>query len=130
MFHLLPDLLLSSASIAKEEFYQRRLHGLITDFLTLMPLKIKELRNRADDAARNKMMHEQEGIQYTVPLLGQHFQHLLNTIPRLYKGDPLRLSLGENYWLPTDGTGGGGGAGADSSSRHERHCSAKQVSRS
>ncbi len=45
-----------------------------------MPLKIKELRNRADDAARNKMMHEQEGIQYNIPPAGQHFQQLLLTV--------------------------------------------------
>ena len=59
VFHLLPVYLLAHPSVAKEEFYQRRLHALITDFIVLMPLKVKELRNRADDAARNSLMHEQ-----------------------------------------------------------------------
>ena len=45
---------------------------------------MKELRNRADDAARNKMMHEHEGVHYNVPLMGQHFENLLNCIARLY----------------------------------------------
>ena len=71
VFHSLPDLLLSA--VGGEEFYLRRLHSLLTDFLALMPLRIKELRNRADEAARNKLMHEQEGIVYTVPAAGQAF---------------------------------------------------------
>ena len=50
------------------QFYLRRFHGLVTDVLVQMPLKVKELRNRADDAARNKLMHEQEGVQFNVPL--------------------------------------------------------------
>jgi len=119
VFHVMPELLLAAPSVAKEEFYQRRLHVLVTDFLTLMPLKIKELRNRADDAARNKMMHEQEGIQYNVPLVGQHFQHLLYTIPKLYAKDTLDLRLGENYWCPTDGVSG---------ATDTRNCPTKQVS--
>ena len=48
VFHSLPGLILSAAAFAKEEFYQRRLHTIITDFLTLMPLKIKKLLNCAD----------------------------------------------------------------------------------
>jgi len=122
VFHVLPDLIFSSPAFAREEFYQRRLHALTTDFINLMPLKIKELRNRADDAARNKMMHEQEGIQYSVPLVGQHFQQLLVSIAHLYAGDSLDLGLAEAYWFAAD-TGGGLGVGSDS-----RHCPAKQIS--
>ena len=114
VFHILPQLVFSAPSFAKEEFYQRRMHTIITDFLTLMPLKIKELRNRADDSARNAVMHEQEGIQYTVPLGGQHFSQLLVTISSLYTGDPLDLGLADSYWCSTDA--------ADT-----RHCPAKQV---
>jgi len=35
-----------------QEFHVRRLHCLLTDFIVLMPLKLKELRNRADETAR------------------------------------------------------------------------------
>ena len=42
--------------------------------------KVKELRNRADESARNKLMHEQEGVQFTVPLAGQHFENLLTAL--------------------------------------------------
>jgi len=117
VFHHLPSLVLSSPSFQKEEFYQRRLHTVVTDFLTLMPLKIKELRNRADDSARNALMHEQEGIQYTVPLSGQHFAQILATVSHLYQGDKLDLILADLYWCPTESSGA-----ADL-----RHCPAKQV---
>ena len=85
VFHWLPQLLLSSPAVRREEFYLRRLHAVLTDFLALMPLKVKELRNRADDAARNQLMHEQEGIQYSVPLQGQHFSQLLASLASLYR---------------------------------------------
>ena len=102
VFHNLPPLLLNSPCVREQEFYLRRLHALLTDFLALMPLKVKELRNRADDAARNACMHEQEGIQYTVPPAGQHFPQLLASLAELYKGDPLKLNLSGMYWAPTE----------------------------
>ena len=115
VFHQIPSLVFSAEPFKKEEFYQRRLHTIMTDFLTLMPLKIKELRNRADDSARNAVMHEQEGIQYNVPLAGQHFSQILITVSQLYANDPLELSLADVYWCSTDLS-------------DSRHCPAKQVS--
>ena len=47
VFHWLSKSILLSPSIAKEEFYLRRFHALLTDVLVQMPLKVKELRNRA-----------------------------------------------------------------------------------
>lgn len=78
------------------------------------PLQVKELRNRADDAARNQLMHEQEGIQYSVPPAGQHFPLLLQAVAALYRGDPGRLALSALYWAPAD-------------SEQGRHCSSRQV---
>ena len=52
LFHLLPHVILENPAASREEFYMRRFHQLVTDFIVLMPLKVKELRNRADDAAR------------------------------------------------------------------------------
>lgn len=37
----------------------RRLHSLITDFIVFMPLKVKELRSRAEDAARTAQSYAQ-----------------------------------------------------------------------
>ena len=112
VFHFIPALIFGGNSFSKEEFYQRRLHMILTDFVSLMPLKIKELRNRADDSARNAVMHEQEGVQYTVPVAGQHFSQLLVTISQLYTKDPLELTLADIYWCD----------GGDT-----RHFTAKQV---
>ena len=64
---------------------------------------MKELRNRADDAARNIMMHEQEGIAYAAPLAGQHFENLLAAIAALYSNDDLGLGLAAEFWCPSDG---------------------------
>ena len=85
VFHWLLQSFLNSKLLKNEEFHVKRLHQLLTDLIVLMPLKVKELRNRADEAARNKLMHEQEGIQYTVPLAGQHFENLLAALAALYR---------------------------------------------
>ena len=106
------------------QFYLRRFHTLLTDVLVQMPLKVKELRNRADDAARNKMMHEQEGIQFNVPLQvinfsytlpssffkkcifstqGQHFEQLMCCLSKLYDscaGSHRDLVL--DFWCPVE----------------------------
>ena len=71
--------------------------------VTRICLKVKELRNRADDAARNIMMHEQEGIAYAAPLAGQHFENLLAAIAALYSNDDLGLGLAAEFWCPSDG---------------------------
>ena len=67
-----------------------------------MPLKIKELRNCADDSEHNAVMHE------------QHFSQLLVTISSLYTRDKLDLGLADLYWCSTELT-------------DTRHCPAKQV---
>ena len=59
-------------------------------------------------------MHEQEGIQFNVPLAGQHFSQLLLTISALYNGDSLDLSLADIYWCSND-------------LNDSRHCPAKQI---
>ena len=102
VFHHIPSLVLASASYRKEEFYQRRLHNILTDFLTMMPLKIKEMRHRADESARNAMMHEQEGIQFTVPMAGQHFPQLLLTVSSIYSSDRLGLGLSDVFWSSSE----------------------------
>ena len=78
---------------------------------------MKELRNRADDAARNILMHEQEGIAYAAPLAGQHFEHLLGAVAALYANDDLGLGLAADFWCPTDG---GIAAASSSTSMVER----------
>jgi len=70
VFEFLASNVLPSSSFAKEvlvfflffikyfnscefqEFYVRRIHTLFTDLLILMPMKVKEMRNFADEAAK------------------------------------------------------------------------------
>ena len=37
----LPEFILSAESFKSEEFYVRRIHQLLTDFIVLMPLKVR-----------------------------------------------------------------------------------------
>ena len=45
-------------------------------------------------------MHEQEGVQFTVPLAGQHFENLLTALGVLYNNDSHGLIL--DFWCPSD----------------------------
>lgn len=47
-----------------EEFYMRRIHSLFTDFIVLMPLKVKELKVRAEEISRTSQMYAQVSYDY------------------------------------------------------------------
>ncbi|XP_067131322.1 LOW QUALITY PROTEIN: nuclear pore complex protein Nup205 [Centruroides vittatus] len=100
-FESLLHLVVASSMFHHEEFFVKRIHTLITDFIVLMPLKVKELRNRGDDAARIILAHMQEGI-LPPPNLSHHLEHLMQLITHLYKDDPLNLELALDYWCPTE----------------------------
>lgn len=44
VFEYLDEAILSTDLVAKEEYYQRRIHTLITDFIVLMHSKLMEMR--------------------------------------------------------------------------------------
>jgi nuclear pore complex protein Nup205 len=113
VFDYLHHTILENESIYKEEFHVRRLHCLLTDFIVLMPLKLKELRNRADETARTMQVYTHEGLE-PPSHLPHHYEHLLITIARLYgstsSSEHLNLDLELDYWnsadvLPTAATG-------------------------
>ncbi|XP_078046128.1 nuclear pore complex protein Nup205 isoform X1 [Augochlora pura] len=96
-FHFMAEVLFKNKSIYYEEFYIRYFHTLISDFILLMPLKVKDLRSRADESMRLIQVYQQEGIE--PPLnLDNHFEYLLLTVAELYKEDPLKLDLLMDYW--------------------------------
>ncbi|XP_076634374.1 nuclear pore complex protein Nup205 [Colletes latitarsis] len=96
-FHFMAEVLFKNKSIYYEEFYIRYFHSLISDFILLMPLKLKNLRSRADESMRLIQAYQQEGIE--PPLnLDNHFEYLMLTIAELYKEDPLKLDLVMDYW--------------------------------
>ncbi|XP_045195259.2 nuclear pore complex protein Nup205-like [Mercenaria mercenaria] len=99
VFSFLHKSVVSVEKLHKEEFHVRRLHGLLTDFIYYMPLKVKEIRNRGDETARIMMAHLQEG-QDPPASLRRDFEHLLYLIYELYEKDPLNLDLSLDYWCP------------------------------
>ncbi|XP_075229968.1 nuclear pore complex protein Nup205 isoform X2 [Lycorma delicatula] len=102
VFNFLNSNFLLNENIYKEEFYLRRMHCLLTDFIALMPLKVKELRNRADEAAKTVQVYVQEGLDPPANL-PHHFEHLLLTLATLYSKDPLNLNLELEFWYPPEG---------------------------
>nr|XP_012154566.1 PREDICTED: nuclear pore complex protein Nup205 isoform X1 [Megachile rotundata] len=96
-FHFMAEVLFKNKSIYYEEFYLRYFHSLISDFILLMPLKVKDLRNRADEYMRLIQPFQQGGLE--PPLnLDNHFEYLMLTVTELYKEDPLKLDLVMDYW--------------------------------
>nr|CAD7411891.1 unnamed protein product [Timema cristinae] len=103
VFDFLHTVFLENKTIYKEQFYLQRLHTLITDFLVLMPTKVKELRTRGDETARTVQVYAHEGLEPPASLT-HHFEHLLLTVERFYRDNPLGLELALDFWCPTDTT--------------------------
>lgn len=102
-FHFIAEVLLKSTNLHSEEFYLRYIHMLISDFILLMPLKVKELRNRADESMRIVQAYQQEGIEPPMNL-DNHFEYLMLAVAELYKKDPLKLNLAMDYWCQHNDT--------------------------
>ncbi|XP_062568541.1 nuclear pore complex protein Nup205-like [Saccostrea cucullata] len=77
VFHFLRLAVVAVHDFHKEEYYLKKVHGLVTDFIFHMPLKVKELRTRGDEAAR--IAASQSSLEPpTSPSHG--FQYLLRLI--------------------------------------------------
>uniref|UniRef100_A0A2K6E703 Nucleoporin 205 n=1 Tax=Macaca nemestrina TaxID=9545 RepID=A0A2K6E703_MACNE len=101
VFLFLTESVVVSEYFYQEEFYIRRVHNLITDFLALMPMKVKQLRNRADEDARMIHMSMQMGNEPPISLR-RDLEHLMLLIGELYKKNPFHLELALEYWCPTE----------------------------
>ncbi|XP_063977715.1 nuclear pore complex protein Nup205 [Diachasmimorpha longicaudata] len=97
VFHFLSNVIFRSEDLHNEEFYVRYFHTFISDFITLMPLKIKELRSRADESMRFIEAYQREGVE-PPGNLDDHFEYLMLVIAELYHQDPLNLNLVVDYW--------------------------------
>ncbi|KAF6214486.1 hypothetical protein GE061_009229 [Apolygus lucorum] len=87
--------------IYKQEFALRRIHSLVTDFITQMPHKVKEMRLRAEETDKTIHAYMHEGLEPPTNL-SHHFEHLLLSIARLYSQDPLNTQLAMDYWCTPD----------------------------
>ncbi|EEC11881.1 nuclear pore complex protein Nup205, putative [Ixodes scapularis] len=100
-FPSLLHLVVRSPLLHREEFFLKRMHGLLVDFIVLMPLRVKELRNQGDETARIVSAYLNDGLA-PPSTLTRHFEHLLELIAEVYAKDPLELRLSEQYWCPGD----------------------------
>ncbi|KAM8751340.1 nuclear pore complex protein Nup205 [Acanthopagrus schlegelii] len=101
VFLFMKEGMLGCESFGQEEFYIRRLHSLITDFLALMPMKVKQLRNRADEDAR--LVHMSLQMDSELPSsLRKDLDHLMILIGEFYSKDSFGLELGLEFWCPTE----------------------------
>uniref|UniRef100_A0A1A7WZJ7 Nucleoporin 205 n=4 Tax=Iconisemion striatum TaxID=60296 RepID=A0A1A7WZJ7_9TELE len=101
VFLFMKEGILGCEGFVQEEFYIRRLHSLITDFLALMPVKVKQLRNRADEDAR--LVHMSLQMDSELPSsLRKDLDHLMVLIGEFYTKDPFGLELGLEFWCPTE----------------------------
>ncbi|KAG8041529.1 hypothetical protein G9C98_002822 [Cotesia typhae] len=100
-FHSLTNVIFKNEDIHYEEFYVRYFHTLISDFITLMPMKVKELRSKADEFMRFITAYQQEGVEPPVNP-DDHFEYLMLAVSELYKKDPLELNLVLEYWCQND----------------------------
>ncbi|XP_053478778.1 nuclear pore complex protein Nup205 [Ictalurus furcatus] len=101
VFLFLTEGVLASEGFCEEEFYTRRLHALITDFLALMPMKVKQLRNRADEDSRLIHMAMQMGTE-PPSSLRKDLEHLMILIGEFYSKDSFGLELGVEFWCPSE----------------------------
>ncbi|XP_006633765.1 nuclear pore complex protein Nup205 [Lepisosteus oculatus] len=100
-FLFITEAMLGSEGFGQEEFYTRRMHSLLTDFLSLMPMKVKQLRNRADEDARLVHMSLQMGSELPAALR-RDLEHLMILIGEFYGKDPFNLELALEYWCPLE----------------------------
>nr|XP_054774519.1 nuclear pore complex protein Nup205-like [Lytechinus pictus] len=127
VFSFINKSLIANKVFHQNEFYIRRIHGLITDFIFQMPLKVKEIRNRGDEAGRLMMSYEREGLEVN-PNLPRHFEDFLHLFGYLYEKDPLDLELSLDYWNPPERGNSPGGGGASYISIYHHKQSQRQVS--
>nr|CAB3264508.1 nuclear pore complex protein Nup205-like [Phallusia mammillata] len=93
--------IVSGLGFHTEEFYLRRIHGLITDLIVNMPLKIKDMRNHGDEVARIIMLHLVAGEE-PPPECRKDFEQLMQLITCVYNKDPLDLQLSIEFWSPNE----------------------------
>ncbi|XP_024081657.1 nuclear pore complex protein Nup205-like [Cimex lectularius] len=101
VFSYLHKSYLNNDVIYKDEFMLRRIHSLITDFISQLPHKVKEMRLRADDTDKTIHAYMHEGLEPPTNL-SHHFEDMLLVIAKLYEKDPLGVELELDFWCSSD----------------------------
>ncbi|KAL1463251.1 hypothetical protein WDU94_015018 [Cyamophila willieti] len=101
VFTFVNQSLLTAESVFKQELFLRKIHSLVTEFIVLMPIHVRELRATADKECMKVQAHLNEGLHPPNDLT-KHFEEFLATITLLYSKDPLDLKLHQDYWCLQD----------------------------
>ncbi|EEB19194.1 conserved hypothetical protein [Pediculus humanus corporis] len=101
VFKFLNRTFYENSLIYQEEFFTRRLHQLLTDFIVLMPSKVAELKKKGEESSRMTQMYAQQGLEAPSDL-SHDFEDLLLAVANLYAKDPYKLELCLEYWCPPD----------------------------
>ncbi|XP_059616837.1 nuclear pore complex protein Nup205 [Phlebotomus argentipes] len=101
VFDFLYHVVLENELCFKMEFFIRRFHILVTDFVELMHSKVTELRASADDTARTVQGYQDNGIEPPTQI-SRDFEMLLLIVGKLYASDQLTLCLCLEYWGPVE----------------------------
>uniref|UniRef100_A0A1B0FYB5 Uncharacterized protein n=1 Tax=Phlebotomus papatasi TaxID=29031 RepID=A0A1B0FYB5_PHLPP len=101
VFDFLYHVVLENELSFRMEFFLRRLHILLTDFVELMHSKVTELRASADDTARTVQGYQDSGIEPPAQI-SRDFETLLLIVGKLYANDQLGLCLCLEYWGPME----------------------------
>jgi len=98
VFDHFTNLVVNCKYLGNEEFFIRRVHVILSDFVGLMPLKVKELRDKGDEMGRIIGAYLAEGLQPPENLC-RHFESLLNLIAEVYNHD--HYGLADDIWKST-----------------------------
>lgn len=104
VFEFLNFTFLDNSIIFKTEFFYRRVHILLTDFIEIMHSKVTELRARADESSRTVQNYQQQGLEPPANL-DNNFANLLLAIGKFYENDELKLQLSLEYWGQMENAG-------------------------
>ncbi|OXA52513.1 hypothetical protein Fcan01_12127 [Folsomia candida] len=92
VFAYMRDKIFSNPSLYTfEENVVKKYHQLLTDFLTFMPMKVKEMKGRSDDAAKTAALYQNQGF-VRPSSLPQEYESFLECIGMFYIHDEENLS--------------------------------------
>nr|ACI88735.1 RE24713p [Drosophila melanogaster] len=104
VFVFFHSLLLEKDLVYSTQFFYRRVHLLITDFIDFMNSKVSELRGRADESSHTIISFLNEGLE-PPPNLDSNFELLMLCVAKMH-GDPrVTIRLCNEYWGPGDPNG-------------------------
>ncbi|XP_018798172.1 PREDICTED: nuclear pore complex protein Nup205 isoform X2 [Bactrocera latifrons] len=103
VFEFLYYYVLENKDLYRHEFFYRRIHMLLTDFIEFMHSKVTELRGKADETARTVMGFIKEGLEPPFNL-DHSFEMLMLCISKFYKDNRAGLALCVEFWEPLDST--------------------------